>query len=54
MAVSIQAIPKTAIAANIVKCASKISEEIDIRKNLFLLPVDFLEFFALVACHFQL
>jgi hypothetical protein len=50
----IQAISKKDVAVNIVKCASKISEEIDIRKNLFLLPVDFLEFFALVVGHFQL
>jgi hypothetical protein len=36
------------------KRASKISEEIDVGKSLFLLPVDFLELFpALVVCRFQ-
>ena len=36
------------------KRASKISKEIEIGKSLFLLPVDFLEFPALVVGHFQL
>jgi len=35
------------------KRAPEISEEIDVRKSLFLLPVDFLEFSALVVCHFH-
>lgn len=36
------------------KRASKVSKEIEIGESLFLLPVDFLEFLALVVGHFPL
>jgi len=53
VAARVQTISKTCIAANVMKRAPKISEEIDVGKNLFLLPLDFLEFPALVVGHFQ-
>jgi hypothetical protein len=45
---------KGASIANVVKLPAKVSEKIDIGKNLLLLPLDFLQFLALVVGHFDL
>src|SRR5271168_3945304 len=54
VAAGIQTIHKTWIAANVVKLAPEIGEEIGVGKGFLLLPVNFLEFLHLVICHFVL
>jgi len=53
VAARVQTASKACVAANIMKRASKISEEIDVGKSLFLLPMDLLELPAFVVGHFQ-
>src|SRR6266849_10304041 len=50
----VQAIFKDAIISNVVKLPAEVSEEIDVSKNLVLLPLDFLQFLTLVVGHFDL
>jgi len=45
---------KGAIIAKVVKLSAEVSEEIDIDKNLLLLPLDFLQFLTLVVGDFDL
>src|SRR5271168_3513158 len=54
VAAGIQTIHKTWIAANVVKLAPEIGEELGVGKGFLLLPVNFLEFLHLVICHLLL